>query len=370
MQGHEVAGRPMQIQDLLKEVPINMEEDILKALQAQRVATGIILEATVHPKSDPEGWVCGNYTDCCMPFGSDINTDYMFNKATQYFTVKYNDRIIAQSVVVDAINKETGESVVVLDNIEIAKNYQNRSALLSRIYKTFWTEYTSKPVKIGTGYSDLTPDNAKLENNTYSPKHRLFYSDSTGSHVYNLPKIKDIEPLDKILTFSSLTERDAETIAEMEKASYPEEFTQGKGQILDIVKRQRALEIPGAASSFMVRQGEEPAGYLLVLPEPSRLNEEEMVAHIYDMAVLPKFRGGIAARRMMERLLDTARTYDVPAIEFEARESTSYRLVTNPRIAKWIESRGYKLTYDEPMPEYMGGEDFHFVRLEKVAEQS
>jgi len=59
----------------------------------------------------------------------------------------------------------------------------------------------------------------------------------------------------------------------------------------------------------------------------------------------------------------------VPAIEFEARESTSYRLITNPRIAKWMESKGYKLAYDEPMPEYLGGENFYYVRLEKVPEQ-
>jgi ribosomal protein S18 acetylase RimI-like enzyme len=366
MKDKEVNGRQMQIQDLLREVPLDMEEDILKLLQEQRVATGALLEATVHEKSDPEGWVCGNYTDCCMPFGDSKNTDYMFNKGTQYFTIKYNGRIIAQSVVVDSLDRRSNEDVIILDNIEVANNYKNQSALLSRVYKTFWAEYTSKKVKIGTGYSDLIPDGARLESNNFSPKHSLSYSDAKGSQIYDLPKIRGVESLDNILTFANLTERDVETIAEMEKESYPEGLIQGKGQALEVIRKQRELELPGAASSFILRQGNEPAGYLLVLPEESKMNSGENVAHIYDMVVLPKFQGGIVARKMMERMLDTAKAYDVPAIEFEARESTSYRLITNPRIAKWIENKGYKLTYNEPLPDYLGGENFYYVRLENI----
>ncbi|MEI6479045.1 MAG: GNAT family N-acetyltransferase, partial [bacterium] len=342
MQDKEINGKQMQIQDLLREIPLDMEEDILKLLQDQRVATGVLLEATVHAKSDPDGWVCGNYTDCCMPFGDSKNTDYMFNKGTQYFTVKYNDRIIAQSVIVDSTDRKNNESVIILDNIEIANNYKNQAPILSRIYKTFWAEYTSLPVKIGTGHSDLTPDSAVLVSNTYSPKHSLSYSDATGSNIYDLPKIKGVESIDKILTFSNLSERDAETIAEMEKTAYPEGMVQGKGEALEVIRKSRELDLPGAASSFILRQGNEPAGYLLVLPEESKMNSNETVAHIYDMVVLPKFQGGTVARKMMERMLDTAKAYDVPAIEFEARESTSYRLITNPRIQKWMESKGYK----------------------------
>lgn len=369
MKDKDINGKPMQIQDLLNEVPLDMEEDILKLLQDHKVATGALLEANVHKKSDPDGWVCGNYTDCCMPFGDYKNTDYMFNEGTQYFTIKYNGRIVSQSVVVDSLDKRNKEDVVILDNIEVANNYKNHSALLSRVYKTFWAEYTSKKVKIGTGYSDLIPDGARLESNNYFPKHSLSYSDATGSQIYDLPKIRGVESLDKILTFANLTERDAEIIAEMEKIAYPDGMAQGKGEVLDVIRKSRELELPGAASSFILRKGTEPAGYLLVLPEESKMNEGENVAHIYDMVVLPKFQGGIVARKMMERMLDVSNAYDVPAIEFEARESTSYRLVTNPRIAKWIEGKGYKLTYNELLPEYLNGEDFYYVRLDKIKVQ-
>ncbi len=366
IRGKEVEGREMQIQDLLKNVPLDMEDEILKLLQKHKVAVGPILEATVHDKSDPEGWVCGNYTDCCMPFGDYKNTDYMFNEGTQYFTVKYNGRIIAQSVVVDASNKLTNEDVIILDNIEIANNYKNRAALLSKIYRVFWSEYTSKKVKIGTGHSDLIPIGAKFEPNHYKPKHSLSYSDSSGSQILNLPKIEGVEAIDKILTFSNIEERDADLIFEMEKAVYPEGMVQGKGEVLEVIKKTRELELPGATSSFIARQGNEAAGYLLVLPESSMVNKEETVAHIYDMAVLPKFQDGKIARKIMERMLDIAVAYDVPAIEFEARESTSYRLLSNCRILKWIESKGFKLSYNEKLPEYIGGEDFYFVRLERI----
>jgi ribosomal protein S18 acetylase RimI-like enzyme len=66
--------------------------------------------------------------------------------------------------------------------------------------------------------------------------------------------------------------------------------------------------VPGAASSFVVRQGQEAAGYLLVLPEESEVQSGERVAHVYDMVVLPKFRGSPIARKMMERVLDVALT--------------------------------------------------------------
>ena len=363
VKGRKVGDREMQVTDLLDFVPIDLEEAIIKLLQDQKVDIGPIVEAQVHAKSDPEGWVCGNYTDCCMPFGDPKNDDYMFNPSTQYFTIKYNGRIVAQSVVVDSRDRETNEDVVILDNIEVAKNYKNLIPLLASVYQTFWTEYTSRPVKVGTGYSDLIPPGGRLEQNRYEPKTSLYYSDARGSQIYDLPKLRGVEAMDKVITFSNLTERDAELIAKMEAEAYPEGMVQGKAHIMEILQKQRELEVPGAASSFLIRQGQEPAGYLLVLPEESKVNSGERVAHVYDMVVLPKFRGSSLARKMMERVLDVASAYGV-AIEAEARASTSYPLLMNERIKRWFESKGFHLTANEKLPEYLGGEDFYFVRFE------
>ncbi|MBP9748100.1 MAG: GNAT family N-acetyltransferase [Candidatus Pacebacteria bacterium] len=363
VKGREVGEKKMTTLDLLDSVPTDLEEEVIRLLREQEVNVGPIVEARIHDKSDPEGWVCGNYTDCCMPFGDPKNDDYMFNRSTQYFTVKYNGRIIAQSVVVDSINRENREDVVVLDNIEVANNYKNLSPLLANVYQTFWTEYTSTPVKVGTGYSDLIPPGGKLETNKYRAKTQLTWSDATGSHIYDLPKLRGVESMDRVTTFANLSERDAELIAKMEAEAYPEGMVQGKAHILDILEKQRELEVPGAASSFVVRQGSEPAGYLLLLPEESETKSGERVAHIYDMVVLPKFRGSAIARKMMERVLDVASAYGVP-IEAEARASTSYALLMNARVRKWFESKGFYLTKNEKLPAYLNGEDFYSLRFE------
>lgn len=361
--GRTIGEKKMQVTDLLDSVPVDLEEEVLRLLQDQNVNVGPIIEAQIHPKSDPDGWVCGNYTDCCMPFGSSINTDYMFNPSTQYFTVRYNGRIVAQSVVVDGQDQTDNSDVVILDNIEVANNYKRLTPLLAKAYQTFWSEYTSKPVKVGTGYSDLIPPGGKLESNNYRAKTRLGYSDATGSQIYDFPKIRGVESMDEIVTFANLTERDAELIAKMETEAYPEGMTQGKAHILDIIKKQRELDVPGAASSFVLRKGDEVAGYLLVLPEESEVKPGERAAHVHDMVVLPKFQGTGLAKKMMQRVLDVATAYNV-SIEAEARASTSYALLMNERVRAWLESNGFYLTKNEKLPEYLGDEDFYFVRFE------
>jgi GNAT superfamily N-acetyltransferase len=297
----------------------------------------------------------------------------MFNKGTQYFTVKYNGRIIAQSVIVDSINNKKNESVVVLDNIEVANNYKNKLALLSKVYKTFWAEYTSKEVKIGTGHLDLAPDGAKLEPNNYSPKYSLSYSDANGSNIFNLPKIQGLESLDKVVTYANITERDIKLIEEMEKEIYPDGMVLGKGQVQEVLDASRTFGefgIPGSATSFIIRQGNEPAGYMLWRPDNSKINPSEQVPYIQDFAVMPKFQNSTIARKMMERILENANIYNVPAIEMHCREGTSYRTMIHPRVQKWIEGKGYKIAYNEPVPEYtMGGENFYFLRLEKIQNQ-
>jgi len=364
LQQKPIGGKNLQPQDLLREIPPELEQTISEMLLNQGVNLGPKMEANVHAKSDPQGWVCGNYTDCCMPFGDSKNDDYMFNPATQYFTIKYNDRIVAQSVVVNAIDISNNDPVIILDNIEVANNYKEQAPLLADIYKRFWSEYTDKPVKIGEGYLDLIPPGATIEENKYRPTHQLEYSDATGSNIYNLSKELSIESLNKIVSFANLTERDAEIISKLESEIYPEDQQQGKAEVLEIIKKQRELEVPGAASSFMVKQGKENVGYLLVLPEESTLISGEKVAHIYDMAILPKYQDGKIARKMMERMFEVTRAYNVPAIEMEARKSTSYALLLNPRIKQWMESKGFVMTKNELLPEYLGGEDFYSVRLE------
>ena len=379
----EIGGRKMKATDLLESVPVDLEEEVIELLQKQRVDIGPLVEAQIHNKSDPHGWVCGNYTDCCMPFGDSKNDDYMLNPSTQYFTIQYNGRIVAQSVVVDSKDGRDESDVVVLDNIEIANNYKNLSPLIANVYRTFWTEYTSKPVKVGTGYSDLIPPGGKLEDNNYSAKTRLQYSDATGSKIYDLPKIRGIESMDKVVTFANLSERDAELISKMEAESYPEGVAQGKDHIKEIIERQRDLDVAGADASFIVREGQEVAGYVLVLLEDKDAGDEseeegdneedeeedgeveyeevevDEVVRLYDMVVLPKFRGTSVIKRMMERVVDIASANDAP-IETEAKSDDSYALLMSKRVRDWFESKGYYLAENKKLKK-----GSHFLRFDK-----
>lgn len=367
IKGRVVEGKPMEVADLLNHVPVDLEGDVLRLLREQRVDTGPVVEAQIHSKSDPDGWVSGNYTDCCMPFGDYKNNDYMFNPSTQYFTVKQNGRIIAQSVIVDSVNSESKEDVVVLDNIEVAHNYQHQGPLIANIYRTFWSEYTSRPVKIGAGYLDVIPPASKLETNKYAPKTQLSYSDATGASIYTLPKVEGIESLDEVVVFANITQRSADVVAKLEQKIYPDGMVNGKSTILEVLRAQREQEVPGAAASFTLQQGKEMVGYVLMLPEPSEVTNEDRVLHIHDMAILPEFQGKGMANKMMEHILDAAANYRV-SIEAEARASTSYAMLMNERVKQWMASKGFIMSHVQKKPAYMGGEDFYFVRLEYQGE--
>ncbi len=368
--------RSMELKDLFKNVPVDLEEKILELLKKQFVNTGSIFEAEVMAKSNPDGWVCGDYTDCCMSFGESKNNDtekgYMFNKGTQYFTIKLNNRIIAQSVIVDSFNKENNDDIIVLDNIEVAPNYKKHSPMLSKVYNEFWNEYTDKPIKIGTGYSDLIPAGASLERNTYQHKEGLLWSDSTGDKIYSLKKTNNkFESIENMITFSNIDRSNIKDIVKMEEEVYPEEVVQGRTQIEEVVEKQRELEIPGAASSFVVRKGKENAGYLLMLPEKSEIDGKTVI-HINDMVIMSKFQNGKISREMLKKVFDIAKAYKesegIEGIEFEARESTSYALLNNPRVQRWIKKQGFKTTNNELLPKYLGGEDYYYVRLDFVNE--
>jgi GNAT superfamily N-acetyltransferase len=304
-----------------------------------------------------------------MSFGTSANNDYMFNPGTQYFVVKYNNRIIAQSVVVDAYNLEDKSDIIILDNVEVANNYQHLSPLLAQVYQTFWSEYSSLPVKIGTGYNDLIPPGNHLEPNHYKPKHQLGYSDAKGERIYDLPKIVGVEPIDQMITFANLSDRDAKIVAKMEQEAFPPTLVHGESYIMEILEKQRELEVPGAGSSFIARKAGQPAGYLLILPEESEVNRGEQVAHIYDFAVLPQYQTSGVSRKMLEHVLDTAVVFGM-AIEAEARAKTAYALIMNDRIKRIFASRGFYLTSNEKLEKYLGGEDFYFVRFEKKIEEN
>lgn len=183
-----------------------------------------IYTAEIHPKSDPDGVVAGDDTACCMPFGSDNNTNYTFNPNTAIFTLQIQKtdnnkrRIIAQSVLTKnkdikthknldcekSLSEQLPESmliqepvVIVCDNVEVAPNHTDKKKIIEKVYRDFFKEYLNifgkkqnlitDRVIIGRGFSDALNHLPKLEN-TYTPQAPIIYSDNRGkeSSILNL----------------------------------------------------------------------------------------------------------------------------------------------------------------------------------------
>ena len=87
--------------------------------------------------------------------------------------------------------------------------------------------------------------------------------------------------------------------------------------------------------------------------------EVDEVVRLYDMVVLPKFRGTSVIKRMMERVVDIASANDAP-IETEAKSDDSYALLMSKRVRDWFESKGYYLAENKKLKK-----GSHFLRFDK-----
>lgn len=145
-------------------------------------------------KSDPRGWVCGDYTDCCMPFTSSKNREYIVREDMSYFLVSKKDTtgeedIIAQSVLVYCEDETT--ITVAIDNIEIANRavQKGESVIVAQAYQqlkqhlidTYSAQGKRLKIVIGTSYNDdggLVTGECELERVTAKPLHGdMEYSD-------------------------------------------------------------------------------------------------------------------------------------------------------------------------------------------------
>lgn len=133
-------------------------------MQSNSVRT---LGVEIARKSNPEGWVCGDYTDCCMPFTSEKNQEYVMREDMSYFLVSRNDAsgekdIIGQSVLVYGENERM--ITIACDNIEIANRSVTRGeravvakayqALKEHLIDTHGNKGKRLKIVIGTSYND------------------------------------------------------------------------------------------------------------------------------------------------------------------------------------------------------------------------
>jgi len=177
----------------------NSIRDILKNYGYADIGRTLVMQ--IAKKSDPNGWVCGDYTDCCMPFTSDKNREYLLREDLAYFllSIQNNDgskKIIAQSVLVSAQDKDHHPEVAI-DNIEIANKAIKYREVIAKAYQNLKEELASRyqnqkfKIVIGTSYNDdggvITGD-CVLSNVDAQPiMGNMYYSDWAGhssNYVY------------------------------------------------------------------------------------------------------------------------------------------------------------------------------------------
>lgn len=182
------------------------DDKVMQTLKQYGYAdVGRNLKAEIAEGNDYTAWTCGDETDCCMPFTSHKNQEYLLRNDTAYFVVKTvnqfgNEEIIAQSVLVNAQNPgDDKETVIGIDNIEIANNAINLRPVIKEAYDKLKNELVSRfPGKqlrliIGTSYNDdggtITGDLTLMPVKAEPRQGELSYSDcfshSSAYEFYN-----------------------------------------------------------------------------------------------------------------------------------------------------------------------------------------
>jgi len=177
------------------------------------------LKVEIAKKSDPRGWVCGDYTNCCMPFTSSKNKEYALREDMSYFLISIVDEsgsedLVGQSVLVAARkqeNKDKNEEVaskeaftikdadeIAIDNIEIANRATKYRLIIAQAYEELKKQFPDKKIVIGTSYNDdggIVTGNCPLETVDANPLlGDMEYSDwyhHNAHYVYYDPEKKE-----------------------------------------------------------------------------------------------------------------------------------------------------------------------------------
>ena len=100
--------------------------------------------------------------------------------------------------------------------------------------------------------------------------------------------------------------------------------------------------------------------------DSSEINPGEECVYVADFGILPEERGGWAALRGFRELVKRVKDNGGGAMEMGARESTSYRLLTNPVFQRTLRRLGYEVRDHGVADEFGEGEKTYLLRLEPI----
>lgn len=159
-----------------------------------------------------------------------------------------------------------------------------------------------------------------------------------------------------------LTKKFASDIASVEKIVYADQpdLINGEEDFFDDLQE---AEQEGGNFSHGVYDGDNLIGYLIGFKDESEMNEDEEVAYISDMAILPEYRKGMVAAKLLKAFANETAKKGM-SIEAECREE-SFKMLKNSRFIKKL---GYCFTKSQKLPNYNAEEDFYWVRLDRESE--
>jgi hypothetical protein len=226
-------GTSLKVRDLFNAVPQALVVPICLVLEKMDIAYGGIYRAEIHAKSDPRGWVAGNWTSSCNKFGSAWMNDTLRCRYQQLFTVQYRENvaspenIIAHAVIFKgAVSKRTTEiplakpvfTDIILDNVEAPGQIVHQAHRLTSIIEDFWLQAdSSQSVFMGGQTSAVGRPYWEIVCDSVVQAKKMYASNACSKVIFKICRpSQDTPPQATRFSYTRATKRHAPIIYQLE----------------------------------------------------------------------------------------------------------------------------------------------------------
>ena len=354
---------------------------------------------TILAHDDPRGMTIGLDTGCCMTVHgasySCIESGYRDKNAGFFALYEDNGQIVAQSYF---YTHPREPEVLVMDNIEANQGRDANTIvdLYSDFFKTYLKERFAKDpewkireVHIGTQYGKLVkPIVTRLPEATIvlNPDSSIYTDAKDDQRLLFRLTDKEIdkaraantEPDDNTVKLTpthrttvgttSISQSQAALIQDLEAQLYPPEMRQyDNEEFLNDELSMPSAEDYSFIMDIQTDATKESIGYCIAYEADSETepNSHEKCVYVADFGILPGYRNGLrTAINGLDQLLSRVKAKGKTKIEMEARESTSYRLLTSSLGQRILQARGFKLVDYGPSEQFSDSERTYLISLD------
>jgi ribosomal protein S18 acetylase RimI-like enzyme len=111
----------------------------------------------------------------------------------------------------------------------------------------------------------------------------------------------------------------------------------------------------------------EPVGYCIAYEAKSETdpNFDGTTVYVADFGIIPEARGGAIAMRGFRELLERLDARGIKKVEMDAREKTTYALLTSELMQRHLERKGWKVVEHDIDTDFGEGERTIMLSLER-----